>query len=625
MEASAAAWELDSDEIASVASEDLHANRPNRWAGPKSTWRTLTEEDRLLWQSMKQLRDQDLAVHLYNTFALKRRSQDAETAQDLVVKTESGQNGVWVPPKAWTAWPLKHKQVPKNKLADEQHDEDERFTFHRREDILPSTELEEEISATILRTAKRRFRRRKSKMAKPSSEESTPLYSESGNNTPMMLSRETSAKPETGDESEKMAIDTEEGTSAGRRMPKTYEPVESTNDEASYELLRPSTRHILSKVDDTLSVLHNSRVAGTNYLSDSSTEDESDNQSQSRRKKPRGRPRKISHDIDTSASASPAPATKASRRGRPRKVQVPRDGETHQEMLLRTARESHRRLPTTAKDKDAAFEEWIRKGDEIIKRERERSLSLKHATSQGTETEDDSTSGPNADRKLARWGLRDWSDVLGAAAIAGFSGDVIARTARRCADLFVEGMVVRTLNEVPATNDKGTSSVEYRPEPIKLSYSDLEADDESDDAADLAQRRVASRQASLAHSSRSPDSIRSSSRRSTRSPSVPRSRSGSAGGLVFCPITSCDRAAQGFTRKANLRRHLELVHQGQMEEMDSDEEVLGGVHVDGFLRPIVPGRGWRGEDTMQRKRKRFYGERASMSREASYAEEDLSS
>lgn len=82
-------WELDSDEIASIASEDLHEHRPNRWRGPKSTWRTLTEEDRLLWQSMKQLHDQDLSVHLYNAFALKRRGRDPATVKDLMVDTVS--------------------------------------------------------------------------------------------------------------------------------------------------------------------------------------------------------------------------------------------------------------------------------------------------------------------------------------------------------------------------------------------------------------------------------------------------------------------------------------------------------------------------------------------------------
>ena len=82
-------WDLASDEIASVASDELYDNRPNRWTGPKSSWRTLTEEERLQWQSLKQLRDQDLAVHLYDAFALKRRGRNAETAQDLLVQTVS--------------------------------------------------------------------------------------------------------------------------------------------------------------------------------------------------------------------------------------------------------------------------------------------------------------------------------------------------------------------------------------------------------------------------------------------------------------------------------------------------------------------------------------------------------
>lgn len=89
MESSSARWDLDAHEIASIASEDLHDHRPNRWRGPKSSWRTLTEEDRLLWQSMKSLQDQDLAVHLYNAFALKKRGKDAATAQDLTVKMVS--------------------------------------------------------------------------------------------------------------------------------------------------------------------------------------------------------------------------------------------------------------------------------------------------------------------------------------------------------------------------------------------------------------------------------------------------------------------------------------------------------------------------------------------------------
>lgn len=83
----AADWDLESDEIASVTSEDLHSNRPNRWTGPKSSWRTLTREERLLWRSMRQLEDQDLAVHLYDAFALRRAAASVETARGLMVKT----------------------------------------------------------------------------------------------------------------------------------------------------------------------------------------------------------------------------------------------------------------------------------------------------------------------------------------------------------------------------------------------------------------------------------------------------------------------------------------------------------------------------------------------------------
>ncbi|KAH6900360.1 hypothetical protein B0T10DRAFT_600649 [Thelonectria olida] len=613
MESHPANWELDSDEIASVASEDLYKNRPNRWTGPKSSWRTLTEEDRMLWHSMRQLKDQDLALHLYNAFGLKRWGRDATMAQDLMIRMGNGQDTAWVPPKLWTAWPLKPEQVPKNHLINSQHDDDDRFTFRKQEQTLPSTELEEEISATILRTAKRRFNRRKMKFPRRSIE-ATVEQSNTDDDVPGSSSRETSIKPETGDEDEEMRDTDLPKPIAGRSSAsKTYETAVSANDDLSYDLLRPSVRHILSQLDNTLSILHNSRVAGLSYPSDSSTEEESD--SQSGRKRPQGRPRK-SLQVDASSSGADVPKT-PTRRGRPRKVHSPRKGESHDDMLHRIAREAHRKLPTTPKDKDAAFEQWMQRSDEVIERERSLSLARSRDASRGVDTGSEASGGGNdQDRKLSRWGLRGWSDVLGAAALAGFPSDVIARATKRCADLFGEGMVVRKLNEAPVSNGAAIETVEYRPQPIRLSSCESDADGESDGEADLVQRRVASRQVSHVRSSHdcsSPESIRGRLSR-TQSPAPaksPRSRSrsrSSTAGMVFCPVSSCDRAGQGFTRKANLQRHIKLVHQGQAEEMDSDDEVVGAVHVDGFLRPIVPGRGWRGEDAITRKRKRYYGQ-----------------
>lgn len=60
------------DEINSLASEDLYTSRPNRWSGAASTWRTFTEEDRQTYAALAALRDKDLSAHLYNAFALRR-------------------------------------------------------------------------------------------------------------------------------------------------------------------------------------------------------------------------------------------------------------------------------------------------------------------------------------------------------------------------------------------------------------------------------------------------------------------------------------------------------------------------------------------------------------------------
>jgi hypothetical protein len=81
--------DLDSDDIASVASDELHAHRPNRWTGAPSTWRNLTKDERMLWQSVARLRNEDLGVHLYNAFALKRQAKEPEGRKLLTVVTVS--------------------------------------------------------------------------------------------------------------------------------------------------------------------------------------------------------------------------------------------------------------------------------------------------------------------------------------------------------------------------------------------------------------------------------------------------------------------------------------------------------------------------------------------------------
>ncbi|KND91200.1 hypothetical protein TOPH_03962 [Tolypocladium ophioglossoides CBS 100239] len=292
-------------------------------------------------------------------------------------------------------------------------------------------------------------------------------------------------------------------------------------------------------------------------------------------------------------------------------------------MKLRVAREGHRRLPLTQADRDAAFEEWLRRGDaKIEQRERERQLAEEPATGDddtdaaGDACDAGDTGESNVEKKLRRWGIRDWSDVVGAAALAGFSEDVIKRTTRRCANLFGQGMVIRRLDEVPHSRGAGFHTMDYQPERIRLAPSSPSSDDDLNPAPTLPQRRLAS----LA-SSASPRGRPSAA--ASRSVSRSRSRSRSSAGLLFCPLATCDRATTGFSRRSNLRRHMKLVHPGHAgEEHDSEDEAVGAVHVDGFLRTIQVARGWRGEDAVERRRKRSWGGRPIHSGSRSRAQSD---
>ena len=547
-----------------------------------------------------------------------------------------GKNAIWTPPKMWTAWPLAEGRLPTEDLVARREDEDEAFTFRKQETKMPSSDLQDELSASILRMAKKRFTKRKRTweatrpsvedpiISSPAAEGSRPP-SPSGAESSQAVSRATSANPPSGQDSQGLEDDGH-GSSAGTRARARrqargydYEPVVSADDQLSYKLLEPPARHILSQLDATLQILHHTRSLGPGYDSDSSTADDEEPDTQqdtsnnnTPKKRPRGRPRKAGIDEKK---------PDATKRGRPRKVPIPLEGESHKEMLIRIARDGHRRLPVHAKAAKVGF-----------------GVSIKQETetdTHGEDLDDDFEAWfHRSTRRGARvWGLRDWSDVIGAASLAGFSPGVIARTTKRCADLFGESMTIRNFHEVPASAGTGVRTVEYRPEPIHLSASDADDTDNppppSDDDREASlhlHRRIASRQSSQAPSS--PRGRFSAS----PSPSQPRSRSRSAstGQQHFCPVPTCARAVGGFSRRANLARHMKLVHGGMTpgdasttggggtgaSEVDSEDEVLGAVHVDGFLRAVVPSRGWRGEDMMTRRRKKFWGERKIRERDA---------
>lgn len=460
----------------------------------------------------------------------------------------------------------------------------------------PGVELEEELSATILRLAKERFRKRGLDGEERAEQQViASVETRGGEESDVSLPTikpESQSGIEDDDEEDAEMGETDPGAApeAGSKRRRTQSPLliptVSADDELSYELLRPVTRHLLTQLDRTLTVLHNARVAGIRYGSDSDDRaEEAEHKSPTKRRK-----RKVWYGEDGTDSAVPDKST--SRRV---ELHTPQEGETKRDTAVRLARKQHRRIPrfSDGEDETTAAETG---GSQRRKRTRATTRSTSGTSPEKPDTD------VHRDRRLDMWALRDWSDVLGAAAIAGFSPKVVARATQRCADLFGQGMELNTLVEEPAAGrpSKKSQTVRYVPGGQAQPPSDEEDDEQAGYRSEAEQIRAVSRASSVildGSSSEENDARTSRRSRSRRSYSV-----GPSVVRLYCPHPTCSGAINGFARRYNLRQHLIIAH-GKNAEVVSDEEdgddmneVHGAVHVDGFLKPIRPRKGWRAGD-----------------------------
>jgi hypothetical protein len=513
-------------------------------------------------------------------------------------------------------------------------DDDDIYTLKRRGVERPSHELEDILTGVTLRFAKERFEARKwespldkasvhvRNMSKrrstgPNEEsvtEDTQLSKQTDSQNKMDLDGANSDSEDTSDAeinstAREFCSETKDTqTDDGNILKETSEapsdkesgilrPTVSADDERSREILRPTIRHALSRLDGLLMALHHSRQACLRFRSEqvgSQTEAEDENENQNEvgpegplpsplpsnvssppRSRSRGRPPKIPAipNFFEDALEDPLEPRRKSNRGRKRKVHTPLEGESQHEMTARIARLQHRAIPSPSA-------ETFKLAPLVKQRKRSRTPSNKSE---------------------ALLGLRDWSEVLGVAAMIGFSPKIIRRATQRCANIFGEGMDMRFLVESaqPSEDDELKS---YVPEQIPV----------IDDPNTLSSDNQSS-------------GIRSSSsrRRRRQRPSRPNSEIGESedgkisitsettvlNGEYFCPHDKCVRHDQGFNRKGHLRGHLKRVHKQTGDEVNqslkgSDEEMEGAVHVDRFLKHVRRRTGWRGIDGAPRKRKR---------------------
>ncbi|KAH9892110.1 RNA polymerase I-specific transcription initiation factor-domain-containing protein [Xylariomycetidae sp. FL2044] len=662
-----------SDEYIPDSDDSEYQERPNRWQGPPSTWRYLNTEEIDTLYALDEIRNQNLSLHLYNAFALKHRHDEPRDEkapvpdQDVDLFTgEKIQQDEWRPQRSWTAWPMREDKAPRPQFMTGADDPDERFTIRKLSLDMPSDTLEEILSALILRFAKERFRARPSPdpefggtatLSGGTDELESEPESESARSVTREMSR--SVKNESASENEKMDTEGSEGKKKVAEPPLLphLKPVVATDDELSYSLLRPTVRHLLSRLDTTLLILHNMQEAATYNQSDSSASDVSESSFRSRASsrrqsrtptgRNRGRPPKFRQSSRRRASVpSDEPVTGIKKPGRPRIVYPRLEGENDKEYAIRIARQRKEPIP-----KFSDSEPFPVPGSALAPEPVPEPVGLRLEHDSGAESERD-TSGedeetprrPKVKHKRARrrssaasqnsaptprpvprfkprLAPRNWTDVLAAASLAGFAPQAIDRAARRCTNLFGQSMVLHTLAEGGPSDQHHslTQTTRYVPGIPIPSIFDEEAEEgeyEELGGSQQQQHGPGSRLSSVATPDvavTDEDRASSRGRGRARSRSRPRSRSKSASvdGTFFCTYAQCPRAHQGFGRRPNLLRHLKLVHGAEglpMDmDVDSEDEMFGAVHVDGFLKPIKIRPGWRAGDVSEEPRKRRRG------------------
>ncbi|MCJ1292476.1 hypothetical protein MMC34_004027 [Xylographa carneopallida] len=416
---------------------------PKKSSVHPSTWLSQTAADRVISNSLDQSRARDLSVHLYNAHALKRRARLAKAKPENF--PEKGSD--WEPPKHWTAWPLPRNEVPPLNKAIWADVEDGEQTWRSLDHPDgPSEELCEQLIGVILKTAKARF------LAEGFDHETENVsiaHSRPGSNHASVSTSRTATETEASasysdtDSADDLQTSSSEAPSKHRSEqplasneanqslsselvspkpkrrkkgkqpnkpstpshdPRSLKPVIMADEEKAASILQPSINHLLTKLDTLLMGLHHARRASLRVNDDSASE------------------------TQTSADDNPS-ETPGRARGRPPSTRPQKRRLSH--------RQSSPSQPTgtSAAPYTATSTTPPRAPSHPAAKRARRSSSP-------------SSKARRFRRQCERMGLRDWSDVLGIAAMQGWDRAVIDAAAGRCAALFGEGMDFRVVDGV---------------------------------------------------------------------------------------------------------------------------------------------------------------------------------
>ncbi|KAJ5866249.1 hypothetical protein N7534_000802 [Penicillium rubens] len=352
--------------------------RPNLFDGHATSWRNYNADDIGAYNAMITHRTRDLAAHLYNAHVIRRRARDTARKSHGVVDQAPLRVHKW-----WAAWPVHAATVPRpNELI--QRTMDASDNFQMQPDPRPSAELEECITAFILKTSKETFQAREWTFEEIEDNSRNKMDGEDE------LMDDELEKKEEDEEEEEAPVDT-----------RILRPTVLLDDDRSLRQLRPLARNVISQVDRLLYGLH-CAMKGRKFEEDSGDEQWGD-----------------SDEEDYPVRENRQRGSRSRSRGR------------------RSARQESRERELSRRSNSVRISTGLDTENESLPE-----VSQTRAQSRGS-----SASRDNSRHTKGRLRLRDWSEVMGLASMMGLPAPAVMRASKRCADLFGEDMEFRIMPE----------------------------------------------------------------------------------------------------------------------------------------------------------------------------------
>jgi hypothetical protein len=470
--------------------EESYYTRPNRYHGPASTWRSWTKDEREVAESLDLERAQDLSIHLYNAHALRKQTQKLRGSSSR--KRRRGTSETDGEEDEIFGVPKVWSAWPMPP-----HEVPRKHLGTVAIDTRPSKELEDCLISMTMKAAREQWNAREWQEGDNLRQQTSIKHGDQQGGTAAKLPDheealgvQISGSQAFADDESSQDDSDDASAEDGHGIDPNAKPVPLADDEKARRLLLPSTRHVISKLDHLLMALHRARQS---YASP------------------------IFMDEDDRAAGSTTDA----------------EGHSSTSSKKRRRRSLAQRassVSTVGTDASASISTSRRR---------------KGVWKEGSVPRN---------RKLQGLGLRDWSDVLGMAALTGWDEDTVVRASKRCAVLFGEDMLFRRFYEAEHGEERSffTERLASGKEPLESGEADAggtprtQTTDKHEDS-----------QIEWETASKYP-----------------------------CPIESCPRHKTPFHTTGNLKQH--MIHNHAQSEERDDKDRIGEATVRGGRQILCP-------------------------------------